>query len=68
MAVFYGQRTGVTTMRLLVKKLCAILIKFAPTIDNWVDTIPSSTDRATVRAFFVAAQAACLIIQTTPDD
>lgn len=68
MVVLYGQKTGVTTLKTLTRLLCRLLVRYASTIDSWVDTIPDSGQRATVRAYFVAAQAACFIIELTPDD
>lgn len=64
----YGKRTGVTTLRSLTKHICRLILTYSVKINDWIDTFPDAADRATVRAWLVATQAACTILLAHPDD
>lgn len=68
MPITYGKRTGVTTVRLIVKSLCHLRLAYGPKIDAWVVSQMSPANAATVLAWFAAADAVCTILLATPDD
>lgn len=64
----YGKRTGVTTLKKLVKTLCDLYDAFRAHIINWVDSQMSPEDAAVVKAWLEALTVVCLVITLTPDD
>jgi len=64
----YYAKTGVTTLRVLVKRVCRLFLSYGTKINDWIDTMPDPADRATIRAWIIATQAACTILLATPDD
>jgi hypothetical protein len=68
MAVYRRKVTGVTTLRLLTKSICHLILVYGTKINDWIDTMPNPADRVVVRSWLVATQGACTILLATPDD
>lgn len=64
----YGKRTGVTTLKKLVKLVCDLYDTFRPHIIAWVDNQMSPEDATAVKAWLDALTTVCLVITQTPDD
>lgn len=64
----YGARTGVTTVKVLVKALCRILQRHSIAINAWIVAHLTTPERERVQNAFSGILAVCDIIQVIPDD
>lgn len=63
-----GRRTGVTTLRILIRSICKLYAKFKPTILAWVEGQFSPEQVTTIKAWLDGADAVCFLTDGTPDD
>jgi len=64
----YGKKTGVTTLRVEVKALCRLLLRYGTKIRNWVNTEVDVIYRAETLAWLDAASNICTILLSAEDD
>jgi len=64
----YGSRTGVTTLRNLIKTVCRLNLKYGAAINNWINTEVDVIYRAEALSILASLNTLCSILQNTPDD